>query len=149
VLASANRFGLIGCILGLIAIGFAALPMWVLPTIFPPPPASSVIADTVVDIKDRLAAKITGATIRPSAPRPPSKLEYWQRVCSIVATVLGLAALAMGVVSALRREQWRYAGIAACLGVGAMVFEILTTAMAFLVVGALVLALLQVVGLGP
>lgn len=149
MLASANRFGLIGCVVGLIAIGFATLPMWVLPTIFPPPPTSAVIADAVVGIKERLAAKITGAAIQPPTPRAPSKLEYWQRTCSIIASVLGLAALALGVVSALRREHWRFAAIAACLGVGAMVFEILMTAFIFVLLIATVLAFIQLFGLGP
>lgn len=149
MLASPNRFGLLGCVVGLIAIAFAALPMWALPMIFPPPPTSAVIADAVVGIKERLAAKVTGETIRPPVPRPPSKLEYWQQICSVVASVLGLAALALGVVSALRREHWRYAAIAASLGIGAMLFEIVTMAVAFLLAVAAVLALLQFIGLGP
>ncbi len=44
--APSRRLGIIGSIVGVLAMIAAVLPHWVVPIVFPPPPADKVIVDT-------------------------------------------------------------------------------------------------------
>src|SRR5204863_247738 len=55
-----RRLGIIGSIVGVLALMAAVLPHWVVPIVFPPPPADKVIVDTGHRIKDRIVAKVKG-----------------------------------------------------------------------------------------
>lgn len=116
-----DRFGLIGVIVGFLALAAAVLPLWVLPVIFPPKPIERSVVETARDLRDRAIAVARG-TAQP-APRAETQIDHWYRILATFAVVLALAAIALAVVSFLRREDWRYAGTAAALGVGAVAFE--------------------------
>jgi hypothetical protein len=55
-----RRLGIIGSIVGVLALMAAVLPHWVVPIVFPPPPADQVIVDTGHRIKDRVIARVKG-----------------------------------------------------------------------------------------
>ena len=59
-----RRFGTIGSIIGLLALIAAALPHWIMPMIFLPPPVDQVIVETGHRLKDRLIARAKGIEYR-------------------------------------------------------------------------------------
>src|SRR5690242_18968497 len=55
-----RRLGIIGCIVGLLALIAAAMPHWVRPRLDPPLPADKVIVDVGHSVKQRLIARAKG-----------------------------------------------------------------------------------------
>lgn len=121
-------FGIAGTFLGCLAIVAAVLPTWVLPIVAPPPPVDRVVVDTAHKIKDRMIAKAKGVEYQ-EAKRPTD----WYQILAVVAVSLGVLALIFAAVSFITREPWRFAGAAAALGAGAIVFQF-----SLLVAGALI-----------
>lgn len=119
--------GIIGTLVGCLAIVAAVLPTWVLPVLIPPKPVDKVVVDTAQKIKDRVIAKVKGVEYK----EPQRKLD-WYHVLAITAVSLGVLALIFAAVSFVVHEPWRYAGAAATLGAGAIVFQF-----SLLVAGAL------------
>jgi hypothetical protein len=117
-----RRFGVIGCIVGLLALIAAVLPHWVVPVIFPPPPFQEVTVDTGHKLRDRLFGH--------------TKVEQRMRVrdegignrvsgaLSTAAVSLALLAIALAVLSLNFREERLFAGVSALLGVVALGIEI-------------------------
>ncbi|SCB48669.1 hypothetical protein GA0061098_101378 [Bradyrhizobium shewense] len=136
-----RRLGIIGSIVGVLALIAAVLPRWVVPMVFPPPPADQVIVDTGHRIKDRLIARVKGAEYQ--APKvEKSAGRSWRETASATAVALGLLAILLSVLSLIFREERLLAGVAAILGTGAIAIEI-----SFVMIGALILiAILYVVG---
>jgi hypothetical protein len=136
-----RRFGVIGSLIGVLALIAAVLPHWVLPVIYPPPPADQVIVDTGHRLKDRLIAKVKG--IEYHAPlREKSTASQLSDAASIAAISFGLLAILLAVLALVFREERLLAGAAAALGTGAIAIEI-----SFLAMGVLILiAILYVVG---
>ncbi|MCK1393222.1 hypothetical protein [Bradyrhizobium sp. 1] len=136
-----RRLGIIGSIVGVLALMAAVLPHWVVPMVFPPPPADQVIVDTGHRIKDRLMARVKG--IEYQAPKvEKSAGRSWSETASATAISLGLLAILLSVLSLVLREERLLAGVAAVLGTGAIAIEI-----SFVMIGALILiAILYVVG---
>lgn len=110
--------GIIGTIAGCLAVVAAVLPTWVLPVLIPPEPVDKIVVDTAQKIKDRVAAKIKGVEYK----EPERKLD-WYKVLAIAAVSLGVLALIFAAISFVTHEPWRYAGAAATLGAGAIVFQ--------------------------
>jgi hypothetical protein len=131
---------LIGSIVGLLALVAAVLPHWVIPVVFPPPPADQIIVETGRRVKDRLAAHVKGVEYQ--APhREPSPGDRLSSSLSITAVSLGLLAIAMAVLSLAFREEKLLAGVAATLGIVALAVEI-----SLFLIGALILiAIIKIV----
>ncbi|MBR0950058.1 hypothetical protein [Bradyrhizobium canariense] len=136
-----RRLGIIGSIVGVLALMAAVLPHWIVPIVFPPPPADQVIVDTGHRIKDRVIARVKGVEYQ--APRiEKSAGRSWSEAASATAISLGLLAILLSVLSLIFREERLLAGVAAILGTGAIAVEI-----SFVMIGALILiAILYVVG---
>jgi hypothetical protein len=131
-----RRLGLIGSIVGLLALVAAVLPHWVVPVVYPPPPTDQIIVDTGRRVKERLAAHVKG--IEYQAPRrEPSPGYRLSTGLSIAAVSLGLLAIAMAVLSLAFREERLLAGVAATLGIFALAVEI-----SLFLIGALILVLI-------
>ncbi len=139
--APTRRLGIIGSIVGVLALMAAVLPHWVVPMVFPSPPADQVIVDTGHRIKDRVMARVKG--IEYQAPKvEKSAGRSWSEAASATAISLGLLAILLSVLSLIFREERLLAGVAAILGTGAIAIEI-----SFVMIGALILiAILYVVG---
>lgn len=136
-----RRLGIIGSIVGVLALMAAVLPHWVVPIVFPPPPADKVIVDTGHRIKDRIVAKVKGVEYQ--APKvEKSAGRSWSETASVTAISLGLLAVLFSVLALVFREERLLAGVAAALGTGAIAIEI-----SFLAMGVLMLiVILYVVG---
>lgn len=119
----------------------AVLPHWVVPMVYPPPPADQVIVDTGHRIKDRIVARVKGVEYQ--APKvEKSAGRSWSEIASVAAISLGLLAILFSVLSLIFREERLLAAVAATLGTGAIATEI-----SFVMIGALILiAILYVVG---
>jgi len=127
------RLGMIGSIVGLLALIAAVLPHWVVPMMYPPEPIHQVFADIKHSVKERLVARAKGAEYQ--APRREnSRADQLSMGFSAAAVSLGLLAIIFAVCSQIFREEKRLAGISATLGVFAIAVEI-----SFIVLGALVL----------
>ncbi|MBR0843831.1 hypothetical protein JQ607_26855 [Bradyrhizobium liaoningense] len=135
-----RRLGIIGSLVGVLALMAAVLPHWVVPIVFPPPPADQVIVDTGHRIKDRVIARVKGVEYQ--APRVEKSAERsWSETASVTAISLGLLAILLSVLALIFREERLLAAVAATLGTGAIAVEI-----SFVVIGALILiAILYVV----
>lgn len=114
-------FGISANIAGALAVVAAVLPMWVLPVIAPRPPIDKVVADTAGKIKDRIVAKVKGASYN----EPERKVDPYG-VSAVVAVSLGVCALILAAVSFLFHEPRRYVTTAAILGAGAIAFQFLS-----------------------
>ncbi|MFK4511950.1 hypothetical protein LPJ38_03410 [Bradyrhizobium daqingense] len=136
-----RRLGIIGSIVGVLALMAAVLPHWVVPIVFPPPPADKVIVDTGQRIKDRIVAKVKGGEYQaPKVEKPAGR--SWSETASVTAISLGLLAILFSVLSMIFREERLLAAVAATLGTGAIAIEI-----SFVMMGALILiAILYVIG---
>ncbi|QDP23204.1 hypothetical protein [Bradyrhizobium cosmicum] len=136
-----RRLGVIGSLVGVLALMAAVLPHWVVPMVFPPPPADQVIVDTGHRIKDRVIARVKGVEYQ--APKvEKSAGRSWSETASAAAISLGLLAILLSVLSLIFREERLLAAVAATLGTGAIAIEI-----SFVMIGALILiAILYVVG---
>jgi hypothetical protein len=136
-----RRLGIIGSLVGVLALMAAVLPNWVVPIVFPPPPADQVIVDTGHRIKDRVIARVKGVEYQ--APKvEKSAGRSWSETASATAISLGLLAILLSVLSLIFREERLLAGVAAILGTCALAIEI-----SFVMIGALILiAILYVVG---
>ena len=135
-----RRLGIIGSLVGVLALMAAVLPHWVVPIVFPPPPADQVIVDTGHRIKDRVIARVKGVEYQ--APKvEKSAGRTWSEASSVTAISLGLVAILLSVLALIFREERLLAAVAATLGTGAVAIEI-----SFVVIGALILiAVLYVV----
>jgi len=135
-----RRLGIIGSIVGVLALMAAVLPHWIVPMIFPPPPADQVIVDTGHRIKDRVIARVKGVEYQ--APKvEKSAGRSWSETASATAISLGLLAILLSVLALIFREERLLAAVAAILGTGAIAIEI-----SFVMIGALILiAILYVV----
>ncbi|KYH02921.1 hypothetical protein [Bradyrhizobium sp. DOA1] len=136
-----RRLGIIGSIVGVLALMAAVLPHWIVPIVFPPPPADKVIVDTGHRIKDRIVAKVKGVEYQ--APKvEKSAGRSWSGIASVTAISLGLLAILFSVLSMIFREERLLAAVAATLGTGAIAIEI-----SFVMMGVLILiAILYVIG---
>ena len=136
-----RRLGIVGSIVGVLALMAAVLPHWIVPIVFPPPPADKVIVDTGHRIKDRIVAKVKGVEYQ--APKvEKSAGRSWSGIASVTAISLGLLAILFSVLSMIFREERLLAAVAATLGTGAIAIEI-----SFVMMGVLILiAILYVIG---
>jgi hypothetical protein len=136
-----RRLGLIGSVVGLVALAVAILPHWVLPVIDPPPPIDKVIVDVGHRVKDRLVARVKGIDYVAPA-HETSWADRLRQQLPVAAVSLGLLAVILGVVAQLCREERQVAVMATTLGGCAIAIQL-----SFVLMGVLVLAaIIYVVG---
>jgi len=141
-----RRFGIIGSIVGVLALMAAVLPHWVVPMVFPPPPADQIIVDTGHRIKDRVIARVKGVEYQ--APRiEKSAGRSWSETASATAVSLGLLAILLSVLALIFREERLLAGVAATLGTGAIAIEISFVAMGVLMLIVILYVVANIIGL--
>jgi hypothetical protein len=141
-----RRLGIIGSLVGLLALIAAVLPHWVLPAMYPPPPADQVIVDTGHRLKERLIARAKGVEYQ--APKQqkstgaPLSGEF-----STAAISLGLLAIVMAVLALVFREERLLAGVSATLGITAIAIEISFFVLGVLFIIAIIYAVTQIIDL--
>jgi hypothetical protein len=141
-----RRLGIIGSLVGLLALIAAVLPQWVLPAMYPPPPVDKVIVDTGHRIKERLIARAKGVEYQ--APRQEEPAGHRLSVdFSTAAVSLGLLAIVLAVFSQFFREEKLLAGVAAALGVASIAIEMWFIALGVLLLIAIIYAVTQIVDL--
>jgi hypothetical protein len=141
-----RRLGIIGSIVGLLALIAAVLPHWVLPALYPPPPADQVIVDTGHRLKERLIARAKGVEYQ--APREEESLGHrLSSDFSTAAVSLGLLAMVMAVLSPVFREEKLLAGISAALGITAIAVEVSFFVLGVLFLIAIIYAVTQIIDL--
>ncbi len=141
-----RRLGIIGSIVGLLALIAAVLPHWVLPRLYPPPPADQVIVDVGHSLKQRLIARARGVEYQ--APKKEESAGYRLGVdFSTAAVSLGLLAIVLAVLALIFREEKLLAGVSAALGVAAIAFEMWFIALGVLLVIAIIYAVTQIIDL--
>ena len=141
-IAQPRRLGIIGSIVGLLALIAAVLPHWVVPVIDPPPPIDQVVVETGQRVKDRIAARIKGVEY-PAPKREKSLGDRLSASLSTTAIALGLLAIAFAVFSLIFREEKLLAGVSATLGVCAIAFEVSMFLIGVLVAIAIIYAVLD------
>lgn len=141
-----RRFGVIGSIVGVLALIAAVLPHWVLPVIYPPPPVDKVIVDTGHRLKERLIARVKGVAYQ-APPRETSTGSQLHDAASIGAISFGLLAILLSVLALVFREERLLAAVAAALGMGAIAIEISFLFMGVLVLIAVLYVVANIIGL--
>jgi len=137
--APSRRLGTIGCVMGLIALVAAILPHWVLPAVYPPPPAAPVNVHLGLSPRGGLAVRFGDAERQ--APRPDrARAARWSDASSLAAISLGLLAIVLAVAALIFREERLLAGVAAALGVAAIGVEVSVIAFGVFLFVALVYA---------
>jgi hypothetical protein len=137
-----NPFGLIGVIVGLLALASALLPIWILPLVDPPRSAGQAVVDSAQRLRERAAARLRGEPQQQEAARTD-----WYRVFSAATVALGLAAFACAVLSFLRREDRRATAVAAALGAGAILIQYTLWAVTLVVAFAIIVTVLGWMGI--
>jgi hypothetical protein len=141
-----RRLGIIGSLVGLSALIAAVLPHWVLPAMYPPPPADQVIVDTGHRLKERLIARAKGVEYQ----APKQETSTGGRLSgefSTAAISLGLLAVVMAVLALVFREEKLLAGVSATLGMTAIAIEISFFVLGVLFVIAIIYAVTQIIDL--
>ncbi len=119
--ARPSGFGVAGSLIGLLALIAVVLPQWVLPAALPAAPAGQIAVETRHTLKERILAKLKRVAPKKEEAKPAP--ENWRQHILIGAVSLALLAITLAVLSLVRREEKLYAGVAAALGVGAVVLQ--------------------------
>lgn len=119
--ARPRGFGVAGSLMGLLALIAVVLPQWVLPAVLPAAPAGQIAVETRHTLKERILAKLKRVAPKKEGAKPAP--ENWKQHFLIAAVSLALLAITFAVLSLARREEKLYAGVAAALGVGAVVLQ--------------------------
>jgi hypothetical protein len=137
-----RRFGMIGSIVGLLALIAAVLPHWVVPMVYPSPLIDQVIVDTGHRLKERLIARSKGVEYR-APQRVRSDADRWNDGLALGAVSLGLLAIVFAICSLFFREERLLAGVSAALGSGAIAFELAVVAIGALILIAIIYAIMD------
>jgi hypothetical protein len=133
---------------GHLAIGTGALALALaMLTVFggpfaPQPSAATTIGEIAGEMRAAARRAVNGE------PQPAPVPRGWDidRVLMLAAPLLGVVAVVLAIVSALRREGLRFAGYGAALGMGAIVFQFVWW-IALLIAGTLLLvAIIENIG---
>jgi hypothetical protein len=122
-----HRLGVIGCVVGLLALIAAVLPHWVVPAMFPPPQSEQVKTDTGQRPLGRLIGRFIGhreVVEHQIGVREEGFGDRLSGVFSTAAVSLGLLAIVLAVLSLIFREERLYAGVSAALGTVALAIEV-------------------------
>ncbi|WP_309398877.1 hypothetical protein [Cerasicoccus maritimus] len=138
-----NLLGIIGCILGFIALVAAFYSPEIAAAIGPPTkPLEENVVDFAIKLKEAAESKAKGVEYHaePTEPLPSAIV-----IDAIIAA--GLIAAGFGLASLIRKEQRAIAAAAMCLGVGAAVVQISILVAAALIFVILVIAALSYLGI--
>ena len=117
--ARSSKLGLIGTVIGLVALGIAVFHFFFGP-LESPPPIENVVAETTAKLKEAITTKLQGgeyeAPVQEKKLGPDKMVEY-------LTITLGFVAIVFGVISFVQREEWRPSAMAFALGVGAITFQ--------------------------
>jgi hypothetical protein len=118
-----RRLGVIGSIVGVLALVAAVLPHWVVPAIFTPAPIEQVKTDPRPKLKDRLIGHWNNAEhpVRVGGEGTGDRLSA---AFSTAAVSLALLAIGLAVLSLIFREEKLFAGVSAVLGIAALAIEV-------------------------
>ena len=133
-----RRLGIIGCIVGLLALIAAVLPHWLLPVIFPPPPFEQVMVEKEHKLKDLLIGH-KPAVESHMRIRDEGLSDRLEGPFSTAAISLGLVAIVLAVVALIYREERLLAGVAAALGTVAIAIEIAYVLMPFVLLALVII----------
>jgi predicted membrane protein len=128
--AKSRRVGVIGCIVGLLALVAAVLPHWIVPAIFPPAPFEQVKTDPPPKLKDRLIGVVMGTRPQSNSVEHQVKVrnqgtgDRLNDAFSTAAVSLALLAIVLAVLALIFREERLFAGVSAVLGTVALGIEI-------------------------
>ncbi len=139
-----RKLGLIGTILGLLALGIAFFQFFLGP-IEKPPEIEEVIAEKTVKIKEAISAKIKGQEYKSTNDEVSFGPD---KIIELSTVIIGFLAIVFGVMGFIQKEQWRPSCSAIALGVGAITFQVavvITAAIIFVFILAIFLGSL---GLG-
>ena len=128
-------FGVLGSVIGLLALVTTVAHFYFGP-IAEPEPVESVIAETAVNIKKAMAAKMKGEEYVPpertKSFNPDQALEKGVMVAALFA-------LSLGVLGFLKKEEYIPSGLAVGLG-GATVMVSISIAIAGFIVAAIIIS---------
>ena len=142
VVRQSRRLGVIGCIVGLLALLLSSLT-YLLPADFFAESARPTI-EAGQRLRDHLTFRPKGVeiTARPTS-EPRNAAEVWNERITTTAVALGLLAIVCAVVSVILREEKLLAGIAAVLGISAIGIQLFWVMVALFLVMAVAGALLS------
>ncbi len=139
-----NSFGMIGVVLGVIALGMALFHFWSGP-ISPSPAVEVTIADQACKIKKAVEAKIKGKKYKRAIAR--TSRFNGDRIVDMATIGTAFLAIILAVISFIRHENIRVCGSAVVLGGGAIAFQFLTVALGVIVFAIIITAVLSQMGL--
>jgi len=135
-----RRLGIIGSIVGLLALAVSALTQ-LLPAVSVSEPVRHATEAAGPTEKGRWSFRLDRFEIRShqaSEPRTTEKAGYdWNQTLSTSAVALGLLAIAFSVFAVIMKEEKLLAGIAAALGCAAIAVQIYWVVIIVLVVMAI------------
>lgn len=121
-----RRFGMIGSIVGLLALIAAVLPHWVVPAMFPPPQPEQARTDTGQKSHGRFIGffgRRQGVEQQVQV-RDEGTGDRLMDAFSTAAISLSLLAISLAVLSLIFREEKLFAGVSAVLGIAAFAIEV-------------------------
>ena len=130
-----RAFGVMGTVLGLIALIVTVLHFYLGP-IAEPEPVESFIAEKTVTIKNAISAKLKGEEY--TAPAPAADIDP-DVIVDRGAMITALIALSLGVFGFLRKEEYLPSGLALGLGGATVVFSV-SIAIAGIIVAVIIIA---------
>jgi hypothetical protein len=116
-------FGIVGILLGCLAVAAAILP-FVVPLTATPKPRDTVVIERLQGIKDRIFARRNRVERVAPERNTPARNIAWFEILFATAIALGALAMILAVVSLFAREPWRLGVTAAELGAGAIMIEV-------------------------
>jgi hypothetical protein len=122
-----KTFGVIGVIVGFLGFLSVLAGPAIRDAIIPPPPAEKQLAETIVSLKQHIAAKLKKT---PPPPEPSRQPFSPQKLPDTLSFVFAALAIIGGAVSYLRREDHRYAYVACGIGTATLVWHALILALA-------------------
>lgn len=136
---SKRVFGIIGLVIGLLALGASTIPYF-LPR-KNPPPMEKVVAEGAVRIKEAVAARLKG---EPKKAEPAQATGGYNTasVIRFVAVSLAFVALSFGVIGYARREDKRVCIPATALGVGSIALQFFLVALILILLVMLIAVVL-------
>jgi hypothetical protein len=125
-----RRLGVIGSVVGLLALVAAVLPHWVVPAMFPPPQSEQVKTDTGQKPRGRFFGRRESVE-QQIGTREERIGDRLSGIFSTAAVSLGLLAIVLAVLSLIFREEKLFAGVSAALGTVALAIEVAYMLMPF------------------
>jgi hypothetical protein len=138
---SGLRWGHVALGAGALALSLAMLHVFGGP--FAPTPSA---AQTVGEIAGGMRAAAQRALSGEAQPAPSPRGWDIDRVLLLAAPLIGVAAIVLSMISALRGEGFRLAGYGAALGVGAIVFQMVWWIALLIACVALLIAIIENIG---